>query len=99
MLGSVTQSAGWMIQREIVHSSQSESNLRWLRGCLGDRVLWQTIIENKTASVSWLAFDGEWISRLLNVAKVRSLKGKYAFVPTSSNAFAARKQLEITAER
>jgi hypothetical protein len=31
-------------------------------------------------------------------AKVRSLKGKYAFVPTSSEEFIQRKQLEIERE-
>jgi hypothetical protein len=31
--------------------------------------------------------------------RVRALRGKYAFVPTSSEEFARRKQIEITLER
>jgi len=31
--------------------------------------------------------------------RVRALRGKYAFVPTSSEGFARRKQIEITLER
>lgn len=99
MFGAVTESAGWRSKPGWYHSSQSISYRDWSQVCLEDRVLPCPMIENPAASLLSLASNGEWLRRFLKTARVRSLKGKYAFVRTSSSAFAARKQLEIEAER
>ncbi len=53
-----------------------------------------------TSSVSWpMAQVGQAVTlKAARLQGIRSVRGKYAFVPTSSDEFASRKQVEINHE-
>lgn len=55
---------------------------------------------NATSSVTWstASFSNEAATRAPRLSNIRSIKGKYAFVKTSSEEFASRKQSDIDSE-
>jgi hypothetical protein len=55
---------------------------------------------NVTSSMTWPVVQfGQGVTyREAQLQRIRSIRGKYAFVPTSSEAFASQKQLEIDFE-
>jgi hypothetical protein len=55
---------------------------------------------NATSSMTWamVCFSNEAAIRAPRTSKILSIKGKYAFIKTSSEEFALRKQSEIDRE-
>lgn len=77
--------------------------LKSLVGGVEYPLLMNCLMENGVLNSSSVSHPERLIGELryrkaLRRAKVRSLRGKYAFVPTSSESFALRKQEEIRQE-